>query len=628
MAVDSGTSKGTRLLIWISGLGLLITALVVIAVVVLWDPDSQSVSEESWLTLKLAGPLEDGPPEDSFLLDPDQAPLTVTNIAIALRSAAKDDDIDGLYLELAGPGLGLAGAQELRSAINDFTAAGKPCRAWAKSYDNIAWYLASACPEIHLHPEGVPLVIGLSMSITYMTGLFEKVGIEADYVWVGEYKSAVETYLRQGPSEPAARMYEEMLDSLYATFTGDAARGWAVPTAAVDGSGEALVDGTLKGLGEPIVTADEADEDRAWASRWSLEDVHTLINDPPMTAKAALERGLVDALSYKDEIDDWLEEVSGGEQVGIRSYYGSLKRIPGSRKLVAVLHLQGSIIDGRSSSGGFSGSAIGDRTVVKYLEELREDEEVAAVVLRLDSPGGSALASDVIWREVVKTNEVKPVVASMASYAASGGYYIAMGARHIVAEPATLTGSIGVFGGKFALGGLYEKLGLTTWGTQRGELAGLNDATRPWNDAERERITARMEDFYTGFVTKAAESRGVSFEELDAVARGRVWTGAQALEIGLVDQLGGLDEAVAVAAGAAALGDDYGMTLLPRPGTLMEALLDFSAPEDSEARAEAILASELLTPELAATLGRARLLNELLSAEGIVAAMPVIPEVR
>jgi len=620
--------KGTRLLIWIAGLGLLITALVVIAVVVLWDPDSQRVSEESWLTLKLSGQMSDGPPEDSFLLDPDQAPLTVTNVAIALRSAAGDDDIDGLYLELAGPTLGLAGAQELRAAINDFTASGKPCRSWAKSYDNVAWYLATACPEIHLHPEGVPMVIGLSMENTYMTGLFEQIGVQADYVWVGEYKSAVESYLRTGPSEPAARMYEEMLDSLYATFIGDAARGWAVPADAVDGTGEALLEDTLKGSGEPIITADEVDEARSWASRWTLDEVDGLINDPPMTAKTALERGLVDALTYRDEIDDWLEEVSGGERIGIRSYYSSLKRVPGNRKLVAVLHLQGSIIDGRSSSGGFNGSVIGDRTVVKYLEELREDDEIAAVVLRLDSPGGSALASDVIWREVVKTNEVKPVVASMASYAASGGYYIAMGARHIVAEPATLTGSIGVFGGKFVLGGLYEKLGLTTWGTQRGEIAGINSITRPWSDIERERITARMEDFYTGFVTKAAESRGVSYEALDAVARGRVWTGAQALEIGLVDELGGLDEAVTVAAEAAGIGEDYGMTLLPRPGTLMEALLDFSEPADSDARAQALLASELLTPELAEALGRAKLLSEQLAAEGLVAAMPVIPEIR
>lgn len=627
-------SKGTRLLLWITGLGMLIMAMVLVAVVVLWEPGAATVQEGSWLKLKLAGALADGPPEDAFHLDPEQAPLTATGVARGIRQAAADPGVSGLYVELEGASLTMAGAQEIRGALHELTRSGKPCRVWSKSYDNLGWYLASACPEIHLHPEGVPFVIGLRMENTYLAGAFEKIGVQPDYEWVGEYKSAVETYLRDGPSESAERMYEELLDSSYDIFVRGAARGWAVPADGVSGGdppaiSEALPEG-LEGLADaPVVTLEEREGGarEAWVSRWTQAGVEALINDPPVTAKLAAERGLVDALTWRDELMETLEELSGGELVNFRSYVADGGRAFGGAGAVAVVHLQGTIVDGRSSSGGFGGDTIGDRTVVEYLEELREDDSVSAIVLRLDSPGGSALASDVIWREVRRTDEVKPVIASMAGYAASGGYYIAMGARTIVAQPGTLTGSIGVFGGKYALGGLYEKLGVTTWSTQRGELAGVMSISRPWNDAERALIRTRMQDFYETFVSKAAESRGMSFQSLDSVARGRVWTGAQAYEVGLVDQLGGLADAVALAASEAGMGEDYALEIYPRPSTLFEALLTITEPPDAAALAGEALALEL-GEELASALGRARLLGEVLQSEGIAAAPLICPDIR
>ncbi len=618
-------SKGTRLLLWITGLGMLILAMVVVAVAVLWEPGA-AVHEGSWLELKLAGELADGPPEDAFNLDPEQAPLTVTGVARGIRQAAADPAVGGIYIELEGPALSMAGAQEIRGALHALTRAGKPCRVWSKSYDNLGWYLASACPEVHLHPEGMPFVIGLRMETTYLAGAFEKLGVQPDYEWVGEYKSAVETYLRDGPSEPAARMYEELLDSSFAILVSEAARGWAVPPeGVVDGAlSPELPEGLAGRVEVPVVS--EVDGG-AWVSRWTPAQVEALIDDPPVTAERAAERGLVDALTWRDELLEELEALSGGELVSFRSYAAGGAPQLGSRPTVAVLHLQGSIVDGRSSSGGFGGSRIGDRTVVDYLERLREDDSVAAVVLRLDSPGGSALASDVIWREVRRTDEVKPVIASMAGYAASGGYYIAMGARSIVAQPGTLTGSIGVFGGKYALGGLYEKLGVTTWSTQRGDLAGVMSSSRPWTEAERALIRTRMQDFYQSFVSKAAESRGMSFQSLDSVARGRVWTGAQGYEVGLVDRLGGLSDAVALAAEAAGLGGDYDLEIYPQPSTLFDALMSLTEPPDASALAAEALRLQL-GDELAEALGRARLMGEILGTSGLAAALPDAPVIR
>ena len=576
-------SKGTRLLLWITGLGALIfmAAAAAIGLIVLADLPSLD-QDEVWVDMELAGPISDGPRPDSVIVDPESIPLTVHDVAATLHHIAKDENVAGIAVELNRPSMGLAQAAEIRDGLQAIVDSGKECTVWSKTYENLTWYLASPC-TLNLHPEGVPMAIGLKVSTTYYAGTLEKLGVSGDFERVGTYKSAIETYENTGPSEPSIEMYETLLDSLDQAFVLAIAEG----------------------------------------RKMDERDVRALVDDPPVTAKTALDRGMVDALSYKDEWEDALPEDR-------RSFRQAHQAVTsdwhGFGPEVAVVHLQGTIVDGSSTSGGlFGGSAIGDDTVVQQLEELQEDDGVVAVVLRIDSPGGSALASDVMWRAIQELDAEKPVVASMGGYAASGGYYMAMAARHIVAQPTTVTGSIGVFGGKMALGGLYEKMGITTWTSQRGALANLYNTTQPFTDPERAKIRERIEAFYDTFVTKAADSRGMTWDELDAVAGGRVWTGYQASEVGLVDELGGLELAIERALEQVELeeGQHVGRRVLPRRSTLMEALLDGLNEQQVEAP-ELVELEEVLGPELTAELEAAHRLDQVLSNSGGVAAM--LPE--
>ncbi len=590
-APKKGLDKGTRLLVWTLGLGgMLVVAGGVGVALLLGDGDfGQPEGDSAWMKLKLGGSLPDGPMPGGLLVDPNDMPLTVHEVAAGLHKAAEDPEIEGMLIELDNLSVGFAGAQELHAGLTAFREAGKECKVWSKSYDNVNWLVASACDEVHIHPEGVPMVIGLSVSTTYYADLFAELGVSPDFERVGTYKSAIETYENTAPSEPTMEMYNALLDSLYAGFTETAAVG--------------------RGSTPQAVSA--------------------LIMDPPVTAQNALDRGLIDAMTYRD---DFFEAEGDPEELRkFKPYINKMRQgwTKGDKR-VAVVHLQGNIIDGESTSGGFgSSTAIGDATVVPILNDLAEDDDVIAVVLRIDSPGGSALSSDVMWHAIEELDEKKPVIASMGGYAASGGYYIAMGTRHIVAQPGTLTGSIGVFGGKFALGGLFEKVGVSTWTSKRGDLAGLYNMTEPFTDPERAKIRIRIEAFYDAFVTKAADSRGMSWEELDAVAGGRVWTGEQGLEVGLVDELGGLERAIEVALEEAGVSDDevIGREILPKQLTLIEALLEGMAGSQvqstMEARDQAAL-EELMGPQLSEAIGWSQTLGQITENGGLVAMHPVI----
>ncbi len=569
--------KGTRLLLWITALGGLIFVAATAAIVLILLADLPNLrDEEVWLEMTLSGPISDGPRPDSVIVDPENIPLTIHDLAATLLASAEDEEISGLALELDSPAIGLAQAEELRAGLQAFVNAGKECTVWSKTYDNLSWYVASPC-ELHLHPEGVPMAIGLKVSTTYYAGTLDKLGVTGDFERVGNYKSAIETYENVGPSEPSIEMYDSLLDSLFANFTEGVAEGRKMP----------------------------------------VEEIIALIDDPPVTAQTALDRGMVDALTYRDEWEEQLPE----ERRNIRAAYRQVSNgWRGFGREVAVVHMQGTIVDGSSTGGGlFSGNVIGDATVVEQLKELQDDDDVVAVVLRIDSPGGSALASDVMWRAIRELDETKPVVASMGGYAASGGYYLSMAARHIVAQPSTITGSIGVFGGKIALGGLYEKMGISTWTSQRGPLANLYNVTEPFTDPERAKIRERIEAFYDTFVSKAAESRGMEWSDLDAVAGGRVWTGSQALDVDLVDELGGIELAVQRALELAEVSEDesIGRRVLPRRMTLMEALLDGLNDQQVHVQAQ-----ELVGPDLAAELEAVHLLDRVLRTGGLAAMHP------
>ncbi len=522
--------KSTRLLLWTSILGFLLAIAMAIAVLLIVSYDGGlPTSGPRTLVLELEGELPDAPSQGAFILDEADFPPLLTELTQVIRAAAEDEDIDGIYIELQPIGLGLAGVQELADALYAFRESGKPCKVQADQLGNKEFLLASACGEIYLAPAGIVLVNGLAVEHTYYADTLEMVGVKPNFAHVGDFKTAVEPFERTGPSEAAMEANNAMLDSLYGQFVTLAARG--------------------RGLEEP--------------------QVRTAVDSLPLTPAAAQEAGLIDGVAYAGELrpDD-------DASIELDSYLPRVRRGNRQDPQIAVIHAEGSIVSGESGAGMFGGRYVGDIGLIADLEEARDDDDVVAVVLRVNSPGGSGLASDNIWHAVQAVREVKPVVVSMGDYAASGGYYIAMGCDHIVAQPGTLTGSIGVFGGKMNVRGLYEKLGFHLHGYKRGELADIFSGTSDFSEQGRARFEAYLDTFYTLFIGRAAEGRGMNVDAMHAVAQGRVWTGAQALERGLVDDLGGLDVAIEHARGLAGVEEETGILRLPRQRTFVEELMD------------------------------------------------------
>lgn len=513
--------KSTRLLLWVGALGLALLAALVLGVVLLMQDELPGQTHhDRWLYARL-GALPDAPSTPGIFDDPAALPPLSGEVTQLVRDAASDDTVPGLLLDLSDLELGLAQAEELRRALGEFRAKGKRCIAWAESWTNINYLVGSACDEVQVMPTGVLLVNGLAMTHTYYAGTFEKLGVRANFEHVGDFKSAVEPYERTGPSEAASLANETLLDSLYGQLI------------------QAIAEG--RGL--------------------STEQAIALVDQPPLAPAEALERGMVDRLSFRDQLRDQVElhggvapaedaaavdEESRKKVQELDDYLKKRRKAWNKRKdkRVAVLHAEGTIVNGSSGESLFGGSVIGDRSLGRQIRELREDESVIAVVLRVNSPGGSGSASDAIARELELTRSKKPVVVSMGNYAASGGYYISMGANWIVAEPGTLTGSIGVFGGKINLSGLLTQVGLNQHTWQRGRQATLLSGMHDFDEAGRETFRTYMQAFYDRFLDGVARGRNLSRDEAHAVAQGRVWTGEQALGHRLVDQLGGEAEAI------------------------------------------------------------------------------------
>jgi len=491
----------------------------------------------------------------ALLADPADAAPLVTEYAAAIRAAAKDERIEGLLLEIDSVSGGLASFQELRTSVAAFRAAGKPCIAYGASYfTNNDYYLASACDAVVMSPAGANLVSGLSLELTYYKGTLEKLGIEPEFEHVGDFKSAIESFERTEPSPEALVAFESILDSSFRQLVAGIADG--------------------RGLSE--------------------EAVRAAVDHPPMSPAGAVEAGLVDHLAFPDQVwasayrfseDGWGELLTNPETRSVEEtseHYTPAKEYVKELRasandfddLIAVIHAQGSIVSGDGDAGLFGDDNLTDGKFRRWMMKARTNDDVKAVVVRVDSRGGSGLASSMMWREVARTKMAgKPVVVSFADYAASGGYYMSANADWIVAQPGTLTGSIGVFGGKFALGGAYEKIGMTTTTVKRGELADLLSLSEPFTDEGREVFRGFLADFYNQFLDTVADGRGMSREAVHEVAQGRVWTGEQALERGLVDELGGLDVALVKAAELAEL-HEHGILRLPRNKTLFEVLIE------------------------------------------------------
>jgi len=572
--------KRTSLIFWLLGFAVLIGTATVVGVILLIQ-GAPSLTEEGsppWLHVRITPMIVEAPGNEGFVMDPaDMAPLT-TELAQAITDAATDDGIGGLFLEIEGIGVGWAQTQELRDAIWHFRTEGKPSIAWAEHYGNKEYYLASAAQEIHMAPEGLSLVNGLSVTQMYYANAFEKFGISSNFEHVGDFKSAVEPFERTGPSPEAVTATEALLDSVYGQMIRGIATGRGIDTATAQ----------------------------------------ALINDPPMTPASAHTTGLVDALHYRDQvkksIDSKLKKVK--EYIQVRR--DSWQR--GGPK-VAVIYAEGTIVSGQGGSDLMGSQRIGSKSLNKIIRKVRNDNSVVAVVLRVNSPGGSGVASDAIWREVGRTLDKKPVVVSMGDYAASGGYYISMGADRIIAQPGTLTGSIGVFGGKLNLSGLYGQLGLSLYEFERGDRADILSHTEDFDPYDKAKFRSFLESFYQSFVHKAAKGRSMSFPALEAVAQGRVWTGEQALEHGLVDQLGGLDVAISAAAELADVQGSVSIERYPeRLGFIDQLIKDISDPEP------AVMVPDLRLLQSARpvqeALKSAMVLDEILTNGGVAAILP------
>ena len=429
------------------------------------------------------------------------ASATFNELAFGIRRAAEDPDVEVLVVDLRGLVVNWAQLEELYEAVFEFRSSGKTLWAYIESGGNADFALACAADRVAMAPEGHVMVLGVAVELAFFRDTLAKVGLEADFLHVGKYKSAPEQLTRTEPSEANREMITALVDSRY----------------------ELLVDLIARGRGRDPQTVKD----------W--------IDIGMFDGPAALAAGLVDTLL---DGEDLLATLTIEDDAVDLDSYVSQSRGGRSDHEIALVVAAGTIYPGESRRDNFQGRILGSETVVAQLKEAREDDDVEAVLLRVDSPGGSALASDLIWREVERLREVKPVVVSMGGYAASGGYYISCGADSIFAGAGTLTGSIGVFAGKMDWSGLYEKIGVHREFVTRGENALLWRDAGGFTDSQRVLFQDQLDRFYERFLAKVAAGRGLSRDEVHAVAQGRVWTGEQALEVGLVDGLGGFQRAL------------------------------------------------------------------------------------
>ncbi|PYR03836.1 MAG: signal peptide peptidase SppA [Acidobacteria bacterium] len=472
-----------------------------------------AVPSNATLVLRVGGDLSEVVPADVVGYLRGVRTPTVRSVVDNLRKAKADGRVRAVMLKPTGFESPFWGkVQEIRDAVIEFKKSGKPVYAYLEYGGDREYYLATAADKIYLMPASPLNLTGVATYELFLRGTLDKIGAYPDLHHIGDYKTAVNTFTEKGYT-PA---HKEMDQSLNRDLYEQIVRG--------------IADGRKK---------NEA-------------DVQQLFDDGPFLPEDALRAGLIDDVAYEDQVDEKLRAGEQRRQIDSDDYTRiSLSSVGLNRgPRIAVIYAAGAITGGRSGFDPLNGAVVGSDTLIEYIRQARRDSSVRAIVLRIDSPGGSATASDAIWRELtIAKNERadRPLVASMSDLAASGGYYIAMPAQVIVAQPSTLTGSIGIFGGKIVTGGVYDKLGARIESTSIGRNAEINSPARPFNPEELKKLQEQLQAFYDQFVEKAADSRHSTPEQIDALAQGRVWTGRQAKQNHLVDELGGLDRAIAIA---------------------------------------------------------------------------------
>jgi protease IV len=512
------------------------------------------VPDKAALVIDLQGPLVEqlaGDPVERALartLRNQPAETLLRDVVDAIEAASDDDRISSLYLDLGGlKGGGLAKLGEVAAAIDDFRASGKPVIAYGDFYEQNQYYLAAHADEIYLDPMGAAYVDGYANYGMFVKDALDKLSIDVNIFRVGQYKSAVETFSRNDMSPAEREESLAWLGTVWNTYKHD------------------------------VAAAREFEPERLQA--YADEAGQNLRKAGGDLAKMALDAGLVTSLKGRFEVEDRLARITGKDEdtnsykgVDFDSYLANVnseKALGSSHaRKVAFIVASGDIMPGEQAPG-----MIGSDTLATKLRDAAHDDEVKAVVLRIDSPGGSVFASEVIRREIAALRKAgKPVVASMSSLAASGGYYIAMDADRIVASPATLTGSIGIFFMVPTFQRSLERMGVHTDGVGTTALSGEFRLDRPLGDVSKDILQQTIERGYGDFVGRVAKSRKMSVEAVDAVAQGRVWAGADAKRLGLVDELGGYDDAIKTAAKLAKLGDDYDVEYVDESAGIGEAL--------------------------------------------------------
>jgi protease-4 len=551
------------------------------------------VKSESVLEIALDGPIVDREPNSPFAkfagLDNDKK-MGLDAIIDAIHRAKEDDKIEGIFLNTQDVDGGMASVEEIRVALLDFKESKKFIYAYGESFSQKGYYLASVADRVYLNPQGGIDFKGIGAEIMFFKKMLEKLDINVQIFRHGKFKSAVEPFDLEKMSEANRLQTMTYISAIWnQMLTGISA--------------------------ERKVSVDELNK---IATNLSIR-----------TAKDAVSYGLADDLMYYDEVLDALKnklEKKDTEKItlitlkkyieaGDNPLSGDEEVVP-SRNKIAVIYAVGSI-----EGGDGDDETIGSERIAQAIREAREDSSVKAVVMRVNSPGGSALASDVIWREVTLCREAKPFVISMGDVAASGGYYIACAADVIVAEPTTITGSIGVFGLIPDAGTMFsEKLGITVDTVNTNKNAGIGSVFRPVNELEAEVIQQGVEEVYLTFITRVADGRGMTTAEVDSIGQGRVWAGTDALRIGLVDTLGTLDDAIDIAARRANLGSDYRIKQLPEQKDPFE---DFLNGDDEDVKAkltEAFVVQQLsVFKEQYFVFRRSQIL---LNAKGVQARMP------
>lgn len=464
-------------------------------------------------------------PQGGLLQGP--APEGYLTLLRRLKSAAEDPQVRGILVRVRDVPFSFAQVEEVRNLLLDARSARKGVVVYLDgSASNATYLLASVADRIYLHPAGGLDLVGLSAELQFYKGALDLVGVEAQYRKRAEYKSAPEQWTNTSSSDPAREEMDALLDDL----AGQLQRGIAT------------------GRGK------------------TPEEVKALIDQGPFTAQEALSDGLVDGLMYPDEVESELHKVFDRRGLFIDDSYEESPDHSGwqPQRAIGVITVDGAISEGESSTGGFlSGGSTGSDTVVRALDQARRTSAIKAVVLRVDSPGGSAFASDEIWRAVARLkDEDKPVIVSMGGYAASGGYYVSSNATAIYAEPSTVTGSIGVYGGKYNLEGLFEKLHIESEAFDRGRNASMYSMSRPFDEVQLAALDRMIGDTYAQFTSKVSAGRNLTNEQVQEVARGRVWSGTAASQRGLVDAFGGLYDAVERARKEAGIDADTPYTLV------------------------------------------------------------------